>query len=254
MKSLFLLIVFIVVSAFVPFRVFAATYGAGNYGRGFYNVGATPTPAPSNSTDANNSGSSGGSASPSAPSCTSEKPASAPDLFQINAQATSVTLYFSPSSGHRDRYFVSYGTTAGSEQYGAEFMNSNNGVIATTVQNLQPKTIYYFKVRAGNGCQPGDWSNSLAVKTGQRMPTYKWTSLSRIVTTNVAQRVKQSSVQQVQLDTSTSSPTPETMKFAVPQNSATPAPSATEQTPITPAASPSLLQRVSHFFTGLFGK
>ncbi len=47
----------------------------------------------------------------SAPSCNAQAPSSAPELFQLNAGKTEATLYFVPSSGQRDRYIVSYGTT-----------------------------------------------------------------------------------------------------------------------------------------------
>lgn len=79
-----------------------------------------------------------------------------PDLFQINAQVDSVTLVFSPVSDYRDGYFVSYSTGKAAEEHGFEFLNDTNGVIAVDIGELQTNTTCYFKIRAGNGCQPGD--------------------------------------------------------------------------------------------------
>ncbi len=41
-----------------------------------------------------------------------------------------------------------------------------DGVIDFTINDLSPNTVYYFKVWAGNGCAPGDWSSWKMVKTG----------------------------------------------------------------------------------------
>ena len=136
--------------------------------------------------------------SPSAPGCSASKPSSAPDLFQINAQADSVTLFFSPVSDNRDRYFVSYSTNETAEEHGIELVNDANGVIAVDIGELQSNTTYYFKVRAGNGCQPGDWSNNLAVQTGQPLPSYRWSSLPQIVSTGVAGTIEPSSIERIE--------------------------------------------------------
>src|SRR5690606_13295638 len=101
----------------------------------------------------------------------------------------------------------SYSTNSNSEEFGFEFMNDANGVISVDIQGLKANTVYYFKVRAGNGCQPGDWSNILAARTGQRVPSYRWSSLPSVISTAVHQRVQPSSVQRVSVDTS-ASPSP----------------------------------------------
>ena len=33
------------------------------------------------------------------------------------------------------------------------------------VTSLSPNTTYYFKIRAGNGCAPGNWSNEISTTT-----------------------------------------------------------------------------------------
>jgi len=255
MKLLLLSLLLAVAAALTPLEAFAAVYGTGSYGEGNYTVGETPpTPAP-NASGANSTDSSSGSArnaasSPSTPTCRAEKPASAPDLFQINAQSHSVTLFFSPASGQQDRYIVSYSTTAGMDQYGFELFNNEQGVMRVEIQALQAGTTYHFKVRAGNGCQPGDWSHELAAKTGQRFPTYRWASLPRIVTTAVAKRVNLTSLHQVEKDTSTLSP----VKDEATSPTAAPTPRPSDGNVAPNPVLPSLIDRVVGFIRGLFGK
>ena len=248
----------------LPAHIYAANYGDGEYGAGAYNVGQasptpTPTPTPTASPTTAPSGSSGPKSSsrsprpakPSDPTCTAEKPASAPDLFQIDPGADRLTLYFSPSSGQWDRYFVSYGTTSGSEEYGFEFTNSVTGVVSVDVYALQSNTPYYFQVRAGNGCQPGDWSNELAARIGQRFPTFRWSSLPQIVSTGIARQVKPASVQRVEVD---SSNPPSVSTEQPPANPTAPTPEPATPPSSEPTVSPSLFSRITGFFKGLFSK
>lgn len=272
MKSLVLSLLISLFALMMPFGVLAAPYGEGNYGGGTYNVGeavpsptpaatATPSPVPASSptpepsSDSNKpgspSGSSGSSSSPG--SCSAEKPSSVPDLFQINAHPDSVTLYFAPVSGNRDRYFVSYSTSENAEEHGHELMNSGDGVIAVEISYLQRFTTYYFKVRAGNGCQPGEWSNILAVRTGQRLPSYRWSSLPRIISTAITSRAKSSSVERIQAER----PARETKVEARKPESDVPSTLAPDSTEPTPQPSPqptSLLNRVTGFFKRVFGR
>lgn len=88
-----------------------------------------------------------------------------PDLFQITTSKTTATLYFSPISDIR-KYYVSYGTTEGAEQYGAEFEYGDpSGVLSYSVNMLSPNQTYYFKVRGGRGCKAGTWGNVMKAKT-----------------------------------------------------------------------------------------
>lgn len=154
----------------------------------------TPTPTPTATPSTNNStqsssSSSGNSSPPSSPICSQEKPSSAPDLFQISARNNSLKLYFTPSSGSVDRYFISYGVTENGEGFGTEIPGNTSGVQSTEILQLQRNTRYYLKIRAGNGCMPGDWSNILIVNTSQRFPTYRWSSLPGVVNTTVRQTI-----------------------------------------------------------------
>jgi hypothetical protein len=185
-----------------------------------------------------------------ATSCSATKPTAAPDLFQITADETSVRLYFSPVLAPRDRYVVSYGADASAEQHAFEWITDASGVIAVEVQSLLPHTAYHFKVRAGNGCQPGDWSNELAVTTGQRLPSYRWASLPRIITTAVAKRAKLIPLRQAEKDPSTLSPVTDAATSPITEPTPRPVDDQVASKPVLP----SLVDRVVGFLKGLFGK
>lgn len=244
----------------IPFQTLATPYGSGSYGEGVYNVGevqSTPTPD-TNSTTSNNSSNPGLSDnSPPAngdSTCSAPKPSSSPDLFQINSKTTSTTLFFSPSSGNRDRYYVMYGLSSGAEQYGFEFLNDTNGVVSVEVNALQPNTPYYFKVRAANGCMPGDWSNELAVRTGQRFPSYRWSALPKIVTTGVTRRVNPGSVANVKADASKVSPSPTSGPTEAPASQQPPVATPQSTPPQTQPQqdSPGFFGKISRFLKSLF--
>ena len=98
---------------------------------------------------------------PSSPVCTDQKPASAPVLVRATPALNTVTLTWVKASGPVSYYLVNYSATPGRFEFG----NPNVGGAETTsytVTNLSGGTTYYFKVRAGNGCSPGDFSNELS--------------------------------------------------------------------------------------------
>lgn len=225
---------------FVPFSALAAPYGEGEYGEGIYNIGQTPTPRP---------------LSPAmAPGCSAQKPLSAPDLFQIDAKSQSLVLYFSPAIGPQDRYAILYGTAENTDLWGYEFLSKSTGVISVEIGSLQRNSRYFFKVRAGNGCMPGDWSNTLSAMTGQVLPSYKWSSLpnySSITTNNLTNAVP-TSPKKVEptpspgvKNTPISKPSEEGIT-SEPQDAADFEPDTSER--------PSFWQRVVSFFKGLLGR
>lgn len=96
-----------------------------------------------------------------APTCNDTKPGSAPTLLNAAAGVNNVTLNWSKAKNPVTYYLVNYSTTPGKFQFG----NPNVGgadTISYQVEGLSGGTTYYFKVRAGNGCAPGDYSNELA--------------------------------------------------------------------------------------------
>jgi len=107
----------------------------------------------------------------SSPVCTDIAPASAPVLTNAVAGINSVTLFWNEANGPLTYYLIAFGTQPGVSLYG----NPNIGGLGTTsytVTNLSAGQLYYFKVRAGNGCMPGSFSNELsAVPLGTSLAT-----------------------------------------------------------------------------------
>lgn len=157
--------------------VSADTYGSGLYGSGLYSVTATPTPTTAQATTSStsSSGSSSGSGSAGKPQCSNQKPTHAPDLFQIDRYKDSATLYFAPAGNPLTYYYVAYGLSSDNqERYGATFtIARNTGVISATITHLSPSLGYFFKVRGGNGCMPGDWSKSMTAKQNSAINSKK---------------------------------------------------------------------------------
>jgi hypothetical protein len=59
-------------------------------------------------------------------------------------------------------FYIAYSTKSDSWQYGTQYdQGYSSGVLRYTVNVLQPNTTYYFKIRPGNGCAPGNWGNTM---------------------------------------------------------------------------------------------
>ncbi len=97
--------------------------------------------------------------------CTNSSP-DAPRIFQIAAAKDKSTVSFIPGDGPQDGYIISYGLYSDAEMYNVTFgYSSKETVIPYTINALNANTTYYFKVRANNGCMPGEWSKTLSIKT-----------------------------------------------------------------------------------------
>jgi hypothetical protein len=99
-----------------------------------------------------------------AENCGTSVPSGTPDLFQIDVQATSATVHFTPVSGS-DYYFIAFGHMSGDKQYGANIGSGGDGVQSFKINFLAPNTSYTFVVRGGSGCAPGEWGNELTITT-----------------------------------------------------------------------------------------
>lgn len=143
----------------------ASTYGSGKYGSGLYGIGENGNTSNSNNNSSNDSSN---SSSSSAPSCNDQAPGTkAPWLYgAITQDAGSILLYFTEADNPVDNYVLEYGISPGKYQYGAQNMGVNlRGQMTYLVRLLSPNTTYYFRVRAGNGCAVGPWSNEISAKT-----------------------------------------------------------------------------------------
>jgi hypothetical protein len=116
-------------------------------------------------TTGGSSGSSSTSSGGSASGCSNQAPVKAPNLFEIRRSRDSAKLFFTPAGDPVSYYYIAYGPKEKPEAHGVSFDQASfPGVLNFTVNLLKPGTYYYFKVRAGNGCMPGPWSNSLLAK------------------------------------------------------------------------------------------
>lgn len=136
-------------------------YGNGPDIGAFESGSPSPTPSPSSSTGSSGSSSGGGSPAQSQPTrCAQAAPGSAPALFQIIRAGTQATLFFAPVTSNVTNYFISYGDHSGAEMYGTQFSQGpTTGAVSFTINHLSPLQQYFFRVRAGNDCMPGPWSN-----------------------------------------------------------------------------------------------
>ncbi len=102
-----------------------------------------------------------------APSCQDTVPSSAPWLSSAVAiGASSVNINFTNAGNPVDHYTLEYGTKSGEYIYGVDsFGDIGKSNQTYTIGSLASNTTYYIRVRGGNGCAVGPWSNELAVAT-----------------------------------------------------------------------------------------
>ncbi|MCX6816835.1 MAG: fibronectin type III domain-containing protein [Candidatus Beckwithbacteria bacterium] len=94
--------------------------------------------------------------------CSDEKPGSAPSLVSIiQGGSNEVTLIWSKAKDPVTYYLIAFGTKSGEMLYGNPNVGGNN-TTSYTVKGLSSGIKYFFKVRAGNNCMPGDFSNELS--------------------------------------------------------------------------------------------
>ncbi|MCA9383937.1 hypothetical protein KC909_06265, partial [Candidatus Dojkabacteria bacterium] len=107
------------------------------------------------------------------PSCSDSTPVGVPDLFQVDVASDRAILYFSPVNTPAPNYLVSY------SQYDNAFQHSvftnqgySSGALVFTIDELQPNTTYFMKVRGQNGCAPGHWGNQVKITTAKKGVAY----------------------------------------------------------------------------------
>ncbi len=124
----------------------------------------TQSSSSGSSSSSSSSNSSNNSSGSNSTVCTDTKPQSAPRLLSATVSGRNqVTLNWSKALDPVTYYLITYGSKPGKPEYG----NPNVGGKDTTsyvVGGLNNNQTYYFKVRAGNNCLPGEFSNEIAVK------------------------------------------------------------------------------------------
>lgn len=103
----------------------------------------------------------GQSPSPSAPVCSAVRPGSSPTLLSAQAGLNSVTLTWSKAANPVTYYLITYGSAPGSQQYGNPNVGGSN-TTSYTINGLSGGVKYYFQIRAGNECAPGEYSNEVS--------------------------------------------------------------------------------------------
>jgi len=123
----------------------------------FYQPGsATPTPTPT----------------PNPNACTDAAPGGTAKLTSaVSAGPHSITLTWTDAPNPVSYYLLSYGLSSGNYMYGNPNIGGQ-GTTSYTVGSLATGTKYYFAIRAGNGCSPGNYSNEVfAVAGASAVPT-----------------------------------------------------------------------------------
>ncbi len=148
-----------------PNPVFATTYGSGHYNSGQYGIGEVATP-PATSNSSSGSNSSQNSTTPAiTPNCEQSLPGTVPQIYAaVSSKSDQITLYFTDSGEPFDHYALTYGLQSGKYSFGSDNIGGH-GLRTFTVNSLTANTTYFFKVRAGNGCAAGGWSNEFSAKT-----------------------------------------------------------------------------------------
>lgn len=80
---------------------------------------------------------------------------------------TQATVYSAPLTNLVSNYHLAYSELSRTDQHGV-FTNQSlsSGALSFTVRSLKPHTVYYFRVRSFNECQPGDYSSEIRGLTG----------------------------------------------------------------------------------------
>ncbi|TRZ53790.1 hypothetical protein D4S03_01230 [bacterium] len=97
-----------------------------------------------------------------APVCTSEKPQKA-WLYRVKSLGKGQYQLYWDKADKASSWSVGYGTQPGKYIYG--ITSFGNGSSRDLVVNTFSNKIFYFSVKANNGCMPGDWSNEWKVGT-----------------------------------------------------------------------------------------
>ena len=156
----------------------------------------------------------------SAPVCTDTSPGSAPVLLSARVSGNRVILTWSKAKDPLTYYLIEYGTGHDNYQFGVADVGN---VTEFEIGELTPGVTYYFRVRAGNHCASGEFSNELsATAAGSTFSTIPEVLISGISSLLGAKDVYAGGVDDVILGASSSAQTGlESSDSAEPQFSST---------------------------------
>ena len=97
--------------------------------------------------------------------CKTERPAAPPILTSAVAHDKSVTLTWIEAQDPVTYYLLAYGMSKDNLEYGNPNIGGR-GTTSFTVGSLKNGVKYYFRVQPGNGCKPGEFSNTLTAVPG----------------------------------------------------------------------------------------
>ncbi len=133
--------------------------------KNFISLTQTPTPTPTSSTK--NSISETNISSNLKP-CDKQAPTQIPKLLSAIPNESSITLIWENyTDSNFDHFLISYGRESEKMEYGVPKISNKNQTVFL-IDKLDSNTKYYFKIRAGNDCAPGKFSNELSATTGYK--------------------------------------------------------------------------------------
>lgn len=101
------------------------------------------------------------------PQCRDTAPSLTPQNLRAISGQNSVALFWDEPTDNFTYYLIVYSDNPSAATYGNPNVGGK-GTSSYTVNNLSAGTIYYFKIRTGNGCAPGVFSTIvLATPSGQ---------------------------------------------------------------------------------------
>lgn len=133
-----------------PPQAFAeSNYGEGSYSGGVFGATTPETTVPGDDTF-----------------CSDSTPTGIdPWLYSANANdGSSVTIRFTNWQSPVNHFALEYGTEPGNYQFGVSNIGEKD-TNSYTIRSLSANKTYYFRIRTGNGCAVGSWSNEISVKT-----------------------------------------------------------------------------------------
>jgi len=90
--------------------------------------------------------------------CHDVAPTQSPQNLKAIAGQNAITLTWNESSDKFTYYLIAYSTDKNAATFGNPNIGST-GTTSYTISHLSAGTKYYFKIRTGNGCAPGPFSN-----------------------------------------------------------------------------------------------